>query len=470
MLRRRPHSPTRSLFLSALVLATAAGNLGCNPLIYDKLLEDVYITNFRLRSPTGASVHSTIALTFPADENGDGHVLMASPRDVSMVWLNLNAAADPIERYPTVEDLQALIFPLEGVQKVDVGGLAKVPAPMPGDTDPHVVVALKAPGEPENARVVRFDLPEFRRTDDNEIDISNPDIDGSPVPNFGSGLAAINLDGPQDEPEYEIAVGSDEGVLVFDSVGANLETYLAAKAGLGAACMANETDCFHFTHCADVGLPSNMTQGMFMAGDAPAIVASNESGLTFITDKASPETNAVGAPVYECAAMVWSAPDGSSPNYGSELFVDDINDDGHDDLLVGDPGANRVYVHLGSTGTLTQTPTLTLEPPAGEDALAYGFALGRADLGQTIGSVLLVGAPSSTVGGQAEVGKVFVYALGDLSAPIVVLADETPTKNTRYGEWVGGVRVDPDRDELLVSGENEAKVYVAISEEDPYAK
>jgi hypothetical protein len=461
----------RNHLLALPVLALAAGSVGCNPLIYDKLLEDVYVSSFRLRSPTGAPVHNPIALTFGPDENGKGHVLMASPSDATMVWLGLSAGADPVEVYPTIEDLQALIFPLEGVQKVTIGGFAKVPSPVPGDPTPHVVAAYKHVGDLANSRVVRFDIPDFLRTDDNELDIANPEIGGSAVPDFGSGIAAINLDGAQDQPDYEVAVGSDEGVLVFDSVGANLETYMAEKASMGAACTgANEPNCFHFTLCDSLGLPTGMSQGRFMDGDGPAIVVATELGLTFITDKATPEQNAVGAPVYDCGGMVWSAPSGSSPTYGKYLFVDDINGDGHDDLIVGDPGANRAHVHLGSGSGLSKTAFVTLEPAIEEEALEFGFSIGRADLGPTIGSVLLVGAPGSTVDGKPEVGKVFVYDLDDLATePITVLADTTPEKNSRFGIWVGGIRIDADQDELVISGRQEAKVHVAINELDPYA-
>jgi hypothetical protein len=447
--------------------AAAAALVACNPLVYDKILDDVWVENFAMRGPTGAPTHSAIGLTFPPDESGKGHLLMASPGDMSMGWLSLSAGAEPIEQYPTVEDLQALIFPIDGVQTVEIGGLVEVPSPDDVSELPHVVVAIRAPGEPGNARVVRFAVPTFVRTDTDDLDIVAPRLEGTPVPAFGTGLAAINLDGPQDDPAYEVAVGSQAGVFVFDAVGANRPAYEEALAGLDPADCSGDAapDCFFFTYCDGVGEPTGMTQGRLLPeGAGPAIVVANPQGLTFIAAPDPLETNAVGAPIFDCAALHLGVPGGATPRYGETLHVIDLDADGDDDLLVGDPGANRVHVFVAGDGIPTQ-PTTVLEPSVPDGVLDFGKGIGQAALGGGIGTVLLIGAPGSVVGGKPEVGKVFVYdALG--AEELVVLADTTPEKSSRFGLWVGGLHVD-GRDELLVVGSSDAKIYVAISEDDP---
>lgn len=456
----------RRMLIGLPLLAASAGMFSCNPLIYDTLLEDIYVSQIALRGPTGVPTHGPIAASFPPDADGNAHVLLAAETDVSMVFLGLTPGAAPSEAYPTAEDLTALIFPIEGVQKVQIGGLWAVPSPEMGDTQEHAIAALRAPGEPENARVVRFDLPNFIRTDDDEADIKNPEIGGAPVPTFGIGLSAINLDAAQTDPDYEVAVGSQAGVLVFDNMNMNAPDYQMVKDGLGAAACEgdNEADCAFWTLCEDLASPNSLTAGPFLGGNAPALVALTEDGITMIAEADMPQTNAVGAPIYDCAKRVIAAPAGSGMDFGAGTFVNDLNDDDLDDLVVGDPSTDRVHIYFNTGSGLPDNPSKTLEPSDSE-ALEYGAAIGRADLGGDIGSVLLVGAPGSTVDGEIEVGKTYVYDLtGD--EEILVLADTTPDKNTRFGQWVGGIHVN-GRDELVLLGTSLGKVHIAINENDP---
>jgi hypothetical protein len=438
----------------------------CNPLIYDKMLKDVYVSNFNMRGPGGTPTHSRVEVVYPADEKGEGHLLMAAVDDASMVNLSLSAGGDPKETYPNVDVLTALVFPIEGVQKVKIGGLVEVP-PAQGRDEPHALAAFQAPGAPDTARVVRFRADTWSRSDNAEDDMVNPIIDGTPLPIFGTGLGAINMDGDADDPDYEVATGSQEGVVVYDNLGKNREAYEAAADAMPpASCEGdNAPDCYGFTLCTDVGLPNNITQGPFLPGGEPAFVASHEAGLTLIGAPDGGAENAVGAPIFNCAAGFIDAPEGLSPGLGAELFVSDLDNDGTLDLAVGDPTANVVYTFLndGADG-LPSTPTRTITPF--EDAMEFGYSIGRADLGAPIGSVLLVGAPGSAVDSLPEVGKTFVFDIEGREL-LEVLADETPEKNTRFGIWAGGIYVG-DRDELVVVGISEAKVHVAINADDPF--
>ena len=65
---------------------------------------------------------------------------------------------------------------------------------------------------------------------------------------------------------------------------------------------------------------------------------------------------------------------------GRSAGVGDLNGDGFDDVIVGEPlasgGAGAAYIFLGNAGSISTTPDLTLSPP--DPSLGnYGYALAR---------------------------------------------------------------------------------------------
>ena len=114
----------------------------------------------------------------------------------------------------------------------------------------------------------------------------------------------------------------------------------------------------------------------------------------------------------------------------------DLNADGHDDILVGAPGAfgskGRVYVYCGSTSNLLST----LEGEAIGDRFGASIAM----IGDVTGDGVadfMVGAPHYSSGAAQHVGRAYVYsgATGDLL--LTVTGQE---KNGRFGATVTGGR------------------------------
>ena len=161
-------SPRTLLGLLAPLALTVSG---CNPLVYDELIGQAYVETFDLRGPTAGSAFGRQALHIDDDLTGQEHLLIMGPDDSTLTWLRLNDGASAVATYPSLDQLQALVFPIESVQQAINGGLARVPDPM-GNGRAHAIVAYKSPSDPSRARVVRFRVSDFARTNDALEDLS----------------------------------------------------------------------------------------------------------------------------------------------------------------------------------------------------------------------------------------------------------------------------------------------------------
>ena len=74
MTSRCPH---RLLFP---LLGLGAVSMACNPVVFDKVLEDAPVRTFQMRGPSGP-IHSGIVVTYPAGDDGIGHALVPSVED-----------------------------------------------------------------------------------------------------------------------------------------------------------------------------------------------------------------------------------------------------------------------------------------------------------------------------------------------------------------------------------------------------
>lgn len=456
------HSLFRILTGAALIPAA-----GCNPLIYDTLLEDAPVKEFRLRGPSGASVHGENVVAYPSDSEGQGHLLGAGPLGVSMAWMRLSDSGDMAATIIDEDAAEALVFPSEGAASVRTGGIVSVPPPS-GASGEHALIAIVDPSDQDKSRVVRFRTVDFSRTDDSSADIVVPMVDGTVVPGFGQSLASANLDGAQTAPDHEVLVGSGSGTFLFDSVGANTADYLATRDEIleeddRAFDGENEPDGRWYTLCNTADTVVNTKGGPAGADGAAAFVVAHGTGLDVIAPFDPPQTNRIGAPIYNCEAATRDRPSGSSDTFGTGLLFQDLDGDGNAELLVGDPGADRVYVFAVGADGLGETPMMTIQPDG--DGGGFGHSVGYADLGGDLGPVLLIGAPGTTVDKKDDVGAVHVLDLMT-QEPITVLEDQTPNADTRHGLWVGGVAID-GREEIVVMGEDEGRVHLSIAEGDP---
>lgn len=449
---------------------------GCNPLVFDKILEDSPVEEFEVKGPDGRPALGLAHIVYEEVGDGVGHLVTAGPQNVALARIALSEGAEPVIEAIEREAASELILPIESRTALTMGGMARVPSPTEGDEAEHAVASFVATAERRKTRIIRFNASTFVRTDEPDADIVIPDIDGTVAPDFGFGLAAINLDADQDDPDYELVVGTDIGVLVYDNLGKNAATYAENKAAIEAMeddpfAGDKEADGRFFTVCENLAGFNGLAAGPFLAGEAPAFVVGMPTGLVLVAeqdvDDPDDAKNRVGAPVYDCERGTRDAPGDAEGSFGASLFVTDFDDDGIDDLVVGDPTANRVFLYRGTADGLEDAPVDTLQPggDTAGDAKEFGASLGRANLDPGKLEVLAVGAPGTTVDGKDEVGSVHIFELGG-NDWLVTLEDLTPSSGTRHGTWAGGVFRD-DRDELVVMGTLEGRVHSRIVERDP---
>jgi hypothetical protein len=133
------------------------------------------------------------------------------------------------------------------------------------------------------------------------------------------------------------------------------------------------------------------------------------------------------------------------PNWGQQMVVGDFDADGFDDIAIASPANNKVYVYFNNGDNATFT-TVTIESPVGDSGFGQALAAGAVD--NMDGDELIVGAPTSAVGGSNAAGVVEVYTFSGHDAnDELTLHDQQPETDQRFGvsvvvaPWAGGKHV-----------------------------
>jgi len=117
-------------------------------------------------------------------------------------------------------------------------------------------------------------------------------------------------------------------------------------------------------------------------------------------------------------------PIASSAYFGTSVAMGDVNGDGLRDIIAGSPGsevprlpnAGRAFLFLSGTElTGVLNTNVTLQAPDPEDNARFGQAVAVADFNGNGVDDVAVGAPSATVDGVADAGRVYIFFS---SAPI----------------------------------------------------
>ena len=424
-----------------LALASMLG-LACLPERFDMLAEAAPVTTVRVSFAGDAAL--TIALTVPADDEGRGRVLFGDGQ-AAIGWYQLEERGGEL-RFATFSELASLATheqpQLTGLAVVDTVAVAEA-----------LVRIAAADGSPD--RVVRFRVADFSRPSAPELDMVVYPWVADPTPMLSGPLAAVQLD--DDLPEA--LSSSDAGLFIWDALGTRASEYAAARETLLAddptAFEADPRQGLGLTRCPDLQ-PTAIAGGALLADQRRAAVLLDGATLTFVGPAASPEHSAIGAPIYACDLATLQLP---AP--AASLLVVDLERDGNDDLLVGAPASDEVWLYENHGQGLPPTPSqiLTTDEPS-----AFGTSLAHVELGGDAPNVFVIGAPQARVAGKANVGRVHLFTRdGEL---LRTIEDLEPRTGSKHGLAVHGLDL-PGREELVVSGAHELRIHWTVLDDDP---
>lgn len=232
---------------------------------------------------------------------------------------------------------------------------------------------------------------------------------------FGTALASIPAD-------------NDAGIAI---VGAP-ESGMAAESGELWKIVAGEVSPIQLVVPDDSGIGAGAELGAAVAtaalpsGDV-MVAAAAPGAERVVVFRLPADPTDLNLQTLGCVDRVRVRPPGAEVARGGALAVGDVDGDGSPDLMLGDPAANRVSVISGAAlvGAAGCEDPATRDDPAGttiecaaidapdvDTCGAFGAALEVGDVnGDGVGD-LVVGAPESTVNGDADAGAVFTIPGG----------------------------------------------------------
>lgn len=437
-----------------LALASLA-LFGCLPRSFDALEQAAPVTTIAARFPEESSAVISWSLGVDADDEGRGRVLFSDGARW-LGWLRLDEDGEHELRTILRFERDALA----DSEDPTITGLALVP----DRNIPEGLLRLAGDAQRPD-RIVRFRVADFSRI--------MPQSEAVAVPSwvldeFGSSgallgpLAAVELDAGQ--PEL-LSASADGSLLIWPELGTTLADLAATRDALLAddpsVFDSDPAEGFGLTRCPDLGGPDAwaIAGGRLLPNDRASAVILRDSTLHLIAAAEPSATSLVGTTRIDCAAGTLALPDS-----GRTLRVVDLEPDGDDDLLVGSPATEQVWVFLGESGAgLPSAPSFTLTPETPRQG-GFGSSMDLADLGGDVGRVLLVGAPETMIGNSPKVGRVHVFDLE--GAPLTEFSDLEPKTDSQHGLGVHALGL-PGRDELVVTGRSELRVHWVILDGDP---
>jgi hypothetical protein len=175
---------------------------------------------------------------------------------------------------------------------------------------------------------------------------------------------------------------------------------------------------------------------------------------------------------------LWTFDGDTSDHLGfSVCGAADVNMDGHDDLVAGAPwsdaggeDAGRAYVYCGQTSTVLWTFT----GEAAEDRLGYSVS-GAGDVNDDGHDDLIVGAPEHDAGGT-NAGRAYVFS-GETGALLCTFDGAADSSELGYSVSGAGDVNNNGYDEVIVGapdglagGTRSGRAYIfSCQAEDPYA-
>ena len=428
-----------------------ASLLACLPASFDHFAEVAPVTTVGVQFPGQPSARIAVALTVEADDEGRGRVLF-SDGDAAIGWYQIDERSGT-QRFASFEELTQLAT----YEQPTLTGLAVVEGALVAEALVRV-----AAGEDSPDRVVRVRIADFTRPSEPALDMVVYPWIADPSPTLTGPLAVVQLD----DGLPEALSGSSEGLIIWDALGTRAGDYAQARELLlgddPAAFDDDPSQAYGLTRCPDLN-PSAIAGGRLLADRRRAAVVLHGASLSFVgvgvgagVEQASSQS-AVGAPIYACELATLEL-----PGQASVLAVVDLESDGDDDLLVGAPASDEVWVFENHGDGLANPPTMML---ASDEPGGFGSSIARVQLGGEAPDVIVVGAPMTRVDGKANVGRVYVYDARD-GELLRTITDLEPRTDSRHGLGVHGLDI-PGREELVVSGARELRIHWTTLANDP---
>jgi FG-GAP repeat/Thrombospondin type 3 repeat len=160
----------------------------------------------------------------------------------------------------------------------------------------------------------------------------------------------------------------------------------------------------------------------------------------------------VGSNPDQGRAYVYSGANGSllfpldSPNpayegyFGAAVAIGDVNSDGRSDIAIGAPwegqdGKGAVHVFSGLDGSLIRSLHMPAPDSGGLEYATFGISVAVGDVNDDGKGDVVVGAPHTLVGGNAEQGRVYVFSGAD-GAVLLTLDTPNPQADASFGASV----------------------------------
>ncbi len=262
------------------------------------------------------------------------------------------------------------------------------------------------------------------------------DCNLSDMDEFGGGLGAADLDG---DGHDEWIVRSRYSLCVFGA--ADL-----TAAPLSCPLLTNCQDCDDF-HSWDGPLATGRLLNL-PAGRSTLVVglpSKTRGSVHFLAMSGSGSILDQSCDDVDIQTFDLQAPAGMA-SFGSALVVADLDGDGWDELFVGAPGEQKVFVYSvpagGSTDWANATPVLEVTPENTAEARAFGAAMTLADLDGDGRLELAVGDPDAKVGGEDLAGRVHLFSLdlaGMTATRLAVLQEREPDRAHHLGKALGRI-------------------------------
>jgi hypothetical protein len=428
---------------------------GCLPRSFDALEQAAPVTTIGVRFPDEDTAVIRWALSVDADDEGRGRVLFSDGARW-LGWLRLDETSG--HQLHTI-----LRFERDALTESDdpvITGLALVP----DRNIPEGLLRLAGDAQRPD-RIVRFRVADFSRIAPELDAVAVPEwvLDEYPSANGLVGpLAAVALD--EGQPEL-LSASTDGSLMIWPELGTTLPELATIREQLlgddPSVFDADPSEGFGVTRCEGLGGADAwaIAGGRLLAGDRMAAVVLRGTALHFVAAVDPPAISLVGATTIDCAAGMLALPDTAMT-----LLSLDLERDGDDDLLVGSPGTEQVWVFLGEGELgIPSEPSFTLVPETAREG-GFGTSLAVADLGGEVGRLILVGAPETMIGNSPRVGRVHLFDLDGV--PLTEFSDLEPRTDSRHGLGVHALGL-PGRDELVVSGRTELRVHWQLFDGDP---